>query len=147
MYLQSRQNLIFGLRWTSDFSLMLELSHGDLVFQLQTFQNFLINSFHCITSMHLGFQERKQVVVFIKGALSDLRQFLATESPLKRMKNAFYFTLKALLALKIFKFFFLLFDHVKKGLDQKGKLNFKICDVMTWLTNNCNTHIDQYLKK
>ena len=31
-----------------------------------------------------------------KGALSDLRQFLATESPLKMMKNAFYFTLKAL---------------------------------------------------
>ena len=31
-----------------------------------------------------------------KGALSDLRQFLASESPLKMMKNAFYFTLKAL---------------------------------------------------
>ena len=26
----------------------------------------------------------------IKGALSDLRQFLATESPLKMRKNAFY---------------------------------------------------------
>ena len=31
-----------------------------------------------------------------KGALSGLRQFLATESPLKMMKNAFYFTSKAL---------------------------------------------------
>ena len=37
-----------------------------------------------------------------KGALSYLRQFLATESPLKMMKNAFYFTLKALFVLKLF---------------------------------------------
>ena len=28
----------------------------------------------------------------------------------------------------------------KKRLDQKGKVNFKICDVTAWLTNNCNTH-------
>ena len=40
----------------------------------------------------------------IKGALSGLRQFLATEKPLKMMKNAFYFTLKALFVLKIFRF-------------------------------------------
>ena len=39
-----------------------------------------------------------------KGALSGLGQFLATESPLKMMKNAFYFTSKALFVLKIFKF-------------------------------------------
>ena len=39
-----------------------------------------------------------------KGALSGLREFLATESPLKMMKNAFYFTSKALFVLKIFKF-------------------------------------------
>ena len=31
-----------------------------------------------------------------QGALSGLRQFLATESPLKMMKNVFYFMLKAL---------------------------------------------------
>ena len=37
----------------------------------------------------------------LKGALSGLRQFLSTESPLKLMENAFYFTLKTL---KIFKF-------------------------------------------
>ena len=30
----------------------------------------------------------------IKGALSGLRQFLATEKSLKMMKNFFYFTLK-----------------------------------------------------
>ena len=39
-----------------------------------------------------------------KGALADLRLFLATENPLKMMKNAFYFTSKALFVLKIFKF-------------------------------------------
>ena len=31
-----------------------------------------------------------------------LRQFLPTESPFKMMKNAFYFTLKAIFVLKIF---------------------------------------------
>ena len=40
----------------------------------------------------------------IKGALSGLRQFLAAQSPLKKMKNYFYFTSKALFVLKIFKF-------------------------------------------
>ena len=39
-----------------------------------------------------------------KGALSGLRQVLVTESPLKMMKNAFYFTLKALFVLKILEF-------------------------------------------
>ena len=52
-----------------------------------------------------------------KGALSGLRQLLANESPLKLMKNAFYFTLKALFVLKIFKFLSLLFGHVEKRLD------------------------------
>ena len=44
------------------------------------------------------------LAVNIKGALLGLRQFLATESPLKVMKNAFCFTFKALFVLKIFKF-------------------------------------------
>ena len=41
---------------------------------------------------------------FIKGTLSSLRPFLAIKSPLKMMKNAFYFTLKAFFFLKIFEF-------------------------------------------
>ena len=40
----------------------------------------------------------------VKGTLSGLRRFLATVSPLKMMKNPFYFTVKALFVLKIFKF-------------------------------------------
>ena len=41
---------------------------------------------------------------FIKGAIWSLRQFLATQSPVNMMKNAFYFTLKAFFVHKIFKF-------------------------------------------
>ena len=41
---------------------------------------------------------------FIKGVLSEVRQFSATENPLKMMKNAFYFPLIALFVLKILKF-------------------------------------------
>ena len=83
-----------------------------------------------------------------KGALSDLRQYLANETPLKMMKNAFYFTLKALFVFKIFKFLSWLFRHVEKRLDYdlKDKVNFKIYDITTWETNNCNIHIALYLR-
>ena len=81
----------------------------------------------------------------VKGALSGLSQSLATESPLKIMKNAFYLTLKALFFLKIFKILSSLFRHVEKRLDQKDQVNFKIYDVTFWKTNPCHTHIAQYL--
>ena len=71
--------------------------------------------------------------VGLKFALSRLSYILATESPLKMMKNAFYFTLKALFVLKIFKFLPWLYGgHVEKRLDQK-EVDFKIYDVTTWL--------------
>ena len=44
---------------------------------------------------------KKNQLVEFKCALSSLRQFFVTESPLK---NAFYFTSKDLFVLKIFKF-------------------------------------------
>ena len=53
----------------------------------------------------------------LKKAPLDLRQFLATERPLKMMKIVFYFTLKVLFVLKIFKFLSWLFGHVEKQLD------------------------------
>ena len=62
------------------------------------------------------------------------------------MKNVFYFILKALFVLKIFKFLSRLFGHVGKRLDEKDKVNFKIHDVTTWFTNNCNTHIAHRVK-
>ena len=40
----------------------------------------------------------------LKGALLGLKQFLANESPLKTMENAFYFTLKAIFVLAVFQF-------------------------------------------
>ena len=75
----------------------------------------------------------------LKNLRLGLRIFLATESPLNMMKNPLYFTLKPLF-LKIFKFLSWLFGHVEKLLDWKDKVNFKIYYVITWLTNNCNTH-------
>ena len=51
-----------------------------------------------------NFNEILDIIFFFKGALSGLRQFSATESPFKMMKNSFYLALKALFVLKIFKF-------------------------------------------
>ena len=34
-----------------------------------------------------------------------------------------------------------------KQLNKKAKINFKICDVSGWQTNNYNTDIARYLKK
>ena len=55
----------------------------------------------------------------IKGALSGLRQFSVNKNPLNMMKNAFYFTSKALFVLKMFKFVSGLFSHVGKRLIRK----------------------------
>ena len=60
---------------------------------------------------------RNEQPLQFKGALSGLREFLTTKSPLKIMKNAFYFTSKALFVLKIFKFLSQLFGHVSKRFD------------------------------
>ena len=76
-----------------------------------------------------------------------MKEFLATESSLKMMKNAFYFTWKALFVLKIFKFLSWLFVHVTKLPDKKNKVNFGFYDVVAWLTVDHNTHIAQYFEK
>ena len=59
-----------------------------------------------------------------KGAFSGLRQF-KNESSLKMMKNAFYFTVKALFVLKIFKFVFDFLVMYKNGLIGKMRLILK----------------------
>ena len=71
--------------------------------------------------------------------------FYFLQSSLKMMKNASFFTLKALFVLKNFCFNFLVTQ--KKRLGQKDMVNFKIYDVTAWLTKNCNTNSVQYLKK
>ena len=56
-----------------------------------------------VIKSHKRSQERSHAVsIELKSALSGLRQFLATESPLKMMNNTFDFTSKAHFVLKIF---------------------------------------------
>ena len=82
-----------------------------------------------------------------KGTFICLREFLVTGITLKMIKIAFYFILKALFPLKIFKFLSWLFGLVEKRLGQKDKVNFRIYYVITLLTNDFNAHLDEYLKK
>ena len=63
------------------------------------------------------------------------------------VKNAFYFILKDLLVLKVFKFLSRFSGDVGKQLEQKRKITFKIYDVTTCETNNYNALIAQYLTK
>ena len=59
---------------------------------------------------------REHTTEIIARALPGLRQFLATESPLKMMENN-YCTYKPFFVLKIFKFSSWLFSHVGKWID------------------------------
>ena len=68
-----------------------------------------------------------------KGTLSGLRQRVAIESPLRMMKNAFYFTSKAPFFIKIFKVLSWVFGHEAKRLDKKDRVNLKPYDVTAWL--------------
>ena len=63
------------------------------------------------------------------------------------MEKAFYFTSKAICILNIFKVLSWLFGHAAKRLDKNDTVNLKFYDITAWLTNNCNTHIVQYLEK
>ena len=54
---------------------------------------------------------------FIKRRILRSETIFATESPLKIMKNAYYFNLKALFVLKTFIFLLWLFGHVQKQHD------------------------------
>ena len=67
------------------------------------------------------------------------------ESP-KKMKNTFYFILKAFLFSRYLNFCADFFDNVGKRIDKKATVNLKIYDVTTWITSNKNAHILQYLK-
>ena len=60
--------------------------------------------------------QHSEITSYFKGTLSCLRQFLATGSPLKLIKKAFYFIVKALFFFKIFKFMPRIFSKVEKQL-------------------------------
>ena len=86
---------------------------------------------------------------YVKGTLLGLRQFLKTKNPLKTMKNAFHFTLKYFFVLKIhvLKFLSGLFCHVETAwLEDKVNSKSQRWKQTTLETNNCNTHIVQYLE-
>ena len=70
-----------------------------------SFQPSVCNNFHDVLMMYVkvGFSPFKTICVI-----------RLIESPLKLIKNAFYFILKALFVLKIFKFLSRLFGHVEK---------------------------------
>ena len=65
----------------------------------------------------LKISQLKKDKTVIKNIFAVLGKFLATEIPLKMMKNARYFTLKSLLVLKVFKVLSRLFGRVEKRLD------------------------------
>ena len=54
------------------------------------------------------------LLIYFEAALSGLRQLLTTERPLEMAKNTFYFTLKIIFVLKMFKFFVLTFWSSRK---------------------------------
>ena len=87
-----------------------------------------IKDVNVITSLvyrlNFGFKGNLKEIVRrkLKGALSGIRQFLATESHLKMIKNDFYFTLRAVFALRIFKFLFWIFGHAWKWLHKTSHL-------------------------
>ena len=68
-----------------------------------------------------------QACVFIKVGLSSSKKngCCSIENPLIMMKNAFYFILKSLFVLKIFKFLSRLFGHVGNSLIRKIRLTSK----------------------
>ena len=64
------------------------------------------------------------------------------------IKNTFYLTLKALFLSRYLDFCLdFIYGHVEKRHDKKDKIIFKLYDVITRETINCNAHITQYLKK
>ena len=103
--------------------------------------------------------EQASIAVFTASfCFTHAEHHLKSDSPLPKnifficfndspsmMKNTFYFILKALFVLKIFKFLSWLFAHVEKTAWLERKDTFEIYDVTAWLTMNYNTHIAQYL--
>ena len=67
-----------------------------MVFSKKKSIRILENTFDVCLSEKQPFLKSGMGILKFKGALSRLRQLLASESPLKMMKNAFYFNSKTL---------------------------------------------------
>ena len=99
-------------------------------------QMFSISVFFIISNSNinnLNFSYLTKLPSTFKGAFIFL---FASMKAFKNDKNAFYFILKAIFVLML-----------KKQLDSKDKVNFKIYYLTAWLRKNYNTHIAQYLTK
>ena len=68
---------------------------------LEEMENFVVDKPDCII-IHVGRNDINNVINSLKA--HSQAHSLTTESPLKMIKNDFYFTSKALFVLKIFKF-------------------------------------------
>ena len=108
--------------------------------KIEEFWKYENSKMLCKTFEYVHFQGWGKLLV-------NMVQFLATGNPLKIMKNAFYFTSNTFSFCKISKWLPWLLAHVWKRFDYKKKVNFKIYDVTTLLTNGFNKRITQYLKK
>ena len=92
----------------------------------------------------------KYLLAPIKVRLSPSKKialFASVKGLLKMMIDFFYFILKTVFVLQIFRFLSWLFGHLEKTSRLETRLISKLYDVTTWLTNNNKTHIPQQLKK
>ena len=77
-----------------------------------------------------------------------MRQLLTIDNPLKKMKNAFYFMLKALLVFEIFTFLSRHFGYKDKQFDKMTMVNLKIMTSQTAQQLQCtNCPISQEEKR
>ena len=98
-------------------------------------------------SKSVGLPHIVYIVIYLKGHSKVWDNFLAIESPLETVKNAFYFTSKAIFVLRIFKFFSWFFwsCNTTAWLERLGWFQISWRDSL--LTKSCNPNITQYLKK
>ena len=78
--------------------------------------NYFQMNFVTISTLSVPLTQPKFWTVFPVATIFGLRQFLASESPLKKDEKCF-FTLKALFVFKIFNYLSSLFGHVGKLFD------------------------------
>ena len=88
----------------------------------------------------------KSEEISLKGSISGLRTFLATESPSKIWKMFFISPQKLFLLVRYINFCFDFLVIEQNTLIRKMRLIPSFM-VISWLKNNCNTHIPQNLEK
>ena len=93
-----------SFKWLAVNFFITRASKEPFIFWFYFNEFFFIDKAKLVTRNKYLISLRKKKKFSVKVALSGLRQFSAAESPLKMMKNTFYFTSKSLFVLKIFFF-------------------------------------------